>query len=94
MYSPNFSAENKIFCLSLHCNIDNSYLFVNGKEVTKFKAKKSEIKANQLTLGSLSTSDNLSSTDLKIVNCMEMFMTLVLTIVLFQIIKYLIFMLI
>ena len=34
MYSPNFSAENKIFCLSLHYNGDDSYLFVNGKEVT------------------------------------------------------------
>ena len=64
MYSPNFSAENKIFCLSLHYNGDNS-LFVNGKEVTKFKAKKSEIKANQLTLGSISTSANLSSSDIK-----------------------------
>ena len=59
MYSPNFIAENKIFCLSLHYNGDNSYLFVNGKEVTKFKAKKSEIKANQLTLGTISTSANL-----------------------------------
>ena len=53
MYAPNFSAENKIFCLSLHYNGDDNYLFVNGKEVTKFKAKKSEIKANQLTLGSI-----------------------------------------
>ena len=35
-YSPNFSAENKIFCLSLHYNGDNSYLFVNSREVTKF----------------------------------------------------------
>ena len=42
MYSPNFSAENKIFCLSLHYNGDDSYLFANGKEVTKFKAKKSD----------------------------------------------------
>ena len=65
MYSPNFSAENKIFCLSLHCNDNNSYLFVNGKEVTKCKAKKSEIKANQLTLGSISTSVNLSSSDIE-----------------------------
>ena len=47
IYSPNFSAENKIFCLSLHYNDDNSYLFVNSKEVTKFKAKNSEINANQ-----------------------------------------------
>ena len=46
MYSLNFSAE-KYFVLSLHYNGDNSYLFVNGKEVTKFKAKKSEIKANR-----------------------------------------------
>ena len=65
MHSPNFSAENKIFCLSLHYNGDDSYLFVNGKEVTKFKAKKSEIKANQLTLGSISTSANLSSSDIE-----------------------------
>ena len=61
MYSHNFSPEN----LSLHYNGDNSYLFVNGKEVTKFKAKKSEIKANQLTLGSISTSANLSSSDIE-----------------------------
>ena len=40
MYSPNFSAENIIFCLSLHYNGDNSHLFVNDNEVTKFKAKK------------------------------------------------------
>ena len=65
MYSPNFSAENKIFCLSLHYNGDNSYLFVNGKEVTKFKAKKSEIKTNQLTLGIISTSANLPSSDIE-----------------------------
>ena len=45
----------KYFVLSLHYNGDSSYLFVNGKEVTKFKAKKSEIKANQLTFGSIST---------------------------------------
>ena len=65
MYSLNFSAENKIFCLSSHYNDDNSYLFVHGKEVTKFKAKKSEIKVNQLTLGSISTSANLSSSDIE-----------------------------
>ena len=65
MYSPNFSAENKAFCLNLHYNGDDSYLFANGKQVTKFKAKDSEIKANQLTLGSISTSTNLSSSDIE-----------------------------
>ena len=43
MYSPNFTVDNKIFCLSLYYDGDNSYLFVNGKEVTKFKAKNSEL---------------------------------------------------
>ena len=65
MYSPKFSAENKTFCLSLHHIGDDSYLFVNAKEVTKFKAKNSGIKANQLALGSISTSANLSSSDIE-----------------------------
>ena len=65
MYSPNFSAENKIFCLSLHYSGDKSYLFVNGQDVTKFKAKKPEMKANQLTLGNISTSANFSSSDIE-----------------------------
>ena len=65
MYSPNFSMENKTFCLSLHYNGDDSNLFVNGKEVTKFKTKDSEIKANKLTLGNISTSTNLSSSDIE-----------------------------
>ena len=53
MYSPNFAAHNKIFCLSLHYNGDSSYLFVNGKEVTKFKAKNSELIKYPMCLGGL-----------------------------------------
>ena len=51
-YSPNFSIENKVFCLSLHYNGDDSYLFVNGKNVLKFKAKNSEIKPQAIALAS------------------------------------------
>ena len=40
MYSANFSVASKTFCLSLHYNGDDSYLFVNGENVIKFKAKK------------------------------------------------------
>ena len=36
--SINFSKANRKFCLSLHYNVDNSYLFVNWKEIFKFKA--------------------------------------------------------
>ena len=43
MHSTNFTVDNKTFCLSLHYNGDNSYLFVNGKEIINFKAKDSEI---------------------------------------------------
>ena len=39
MYSINFTVTNKNFCLSLHDNGANSYLFVNGTEIYKFKAK-------------------------------------------------------
>ena len=53
MYSPNFTVDNKTFCLSLHDNGDNSYLFVNGKEVTKFKAKNSELVKHSMCLGNL-----------------------------------------
>ena len=65
MYSSNFSTENKTFCLSLHYNGDNHCLFVNGKEVTKFKAIDFKNKANQLALGSISTRANLSRSDIE-----------------------------
>ena len=54
MYSINFTEYNKKFCLSLHYNGANSYLFVNGKEIHKFKAKDSEIVATPLCLGNIS----------------------------------------
>ena len=37
MFSINFSKGNTKFCLSLHYNAYNSYLFVNGKENFEFK---------------------------------------------------------
>ena len=54
MYSPNYTVDNKISCLSLRYNGDNSYLFVNGKEVTKFKAENSELMKYPMCLGDLS----------------------------------------
>ena len=54
MYSINFSIGAKTFCLSLHYNGANSYLFVNGTEIIKFKAKDSKIVASPLCLGNIS----------------------------------------
>ena len=53
MYSINFTEHNKKFCLNMHHNGANSYLFVNGKEIYKFKAKDSEIVATPLCLGNI-----------------------------------------
>ena len=54
MYSINFTVTKKKFCLSLHYNGASSYLFVNGTEIYKFKAKDSEIVPNPLCLGNIS----------------------------------------
>ena len=44
----------KKFCLRLHYNGANSYLFVSSTEIYKFKAKASEIVASPLCLGNIS----------------------------------------
>ena len=54
LYLINFTVTKKRFCLSLHYNGANSYLFVNGKEIIKFKAKDSEIVASPICLGDIS----------------------------------------
>ena len=56
MYSINFTVTKKKFCLSLHYNGANSYLFVNGTEIYKFKAKDSE--TSPLCLGNISKEKN------------------------------------
>ena len=65
MYSINFTVTKKTFCLSLHYNGTNIYLFVNGTEIYKFKAKDSEIVANPLCFGNISkdwSTDNMIKT--------------------------------
>ena len=54
MYSINFTVTKKKFCLSLHYNGANSYLFVNGTEIYKFKAKDSEILVGPICLENIS----------------------------------------
>ena len=54
MYSINFTVTRKSFCLSLHYNGLNSYLFLNDSEIIKFKAKDSEVVASLLCLGNIS----------------------------------------
>ena len=54
MYLINFTVTKKQICLSLHYNRANSYLFVNGTEIYKVKAKDSKIVAAPLCLANTS----------------------------------------
>ena len=54
IYSRNFTAVDKKFVLSFHYNGDDSYLFVNGKQELKFKAKDDQIVKEILCLGNIS----------------------------------------
>ena len=49
-----FKKQHKTLCLSLHYSEVNSYLFVNGVEIYKFKAKNSEINAALFCLRNVS----------------------------------------
>ena len=54
-FNIKFTKANIKFCLSLHCNTDTSCLFVNGKEIFKFKPdNKNANFPNQFCLGSIS----------------------------------------
>ena len=54
MCSINFTVTKNKFCLSLHYNGANSYLFVNGTEIYKFKSKDSKISVGPIGLGNIS----------------------------------------
>ena len=62
MYSVKFTDNGDKYCLSLHYDGANSYLFVNGTEIKKFKAKDSKIVASQLCLGNISKDWSVDNT--------------------------------
>ena len=50
----NCTRFGKKFALHLHYNRDNSYLFVNGRQELKFKAKTDQLVKEKLCIGNLS----------------------------------------
>ena len=62
MYSINFTEHNEKFCLILYYNKENSYLFVNGTKIIKFKSKDPEIFAHPLCLGNISKDWSVDNT--------------------------------
>ena len=55
LFHNNFKEFGVKFVLSLHYNGDNSYLFANGREELKFKAKDDQLITEKLCLGNLSS---------------------------------------
>ena len=55
LFHNNFTEFGVNFLLSLHSNGDNSYLFANGRQELKFKAKDDQIINEKLCLGNLSS---------------------------------------
>ena len=54
IYHRNFTDPGKKFVLSLHYNGNNSYLYVNGNQELKVKAKTDQLVKEKLCLGNLS----------------------------------------
>ena len=65
MQSINLTVSKNKFCLSLHYNGTNSYLFVNSTGIYKFKAKDSQIVASPLCLGNISKDWSIDNTKKK-----------------------------
>ena len=55
LFHNNFTKLGEKFVLSLHYNDDNSYLFANGRQELKFKAKNDQIINEKLCIGNLSS---------------------------------------
>ena len=53
-YFRNFTETFSKFVLTFHYNDDESYLFVNGRQELKFKAKKDQLVKEKLCIGNLS----------------------------------------
>ena len=88
-YIINFTEQNKKLRLSLHYNGVNSYLFVNGVEIYKFKAKDSEINSYPVCLGNIQRIFKLIIW--KRLDCIDMFMIFQLIMIVLMLIIFGIF---
>ena len=58
-----FTDFGKKFVLRFHYNGDNSYLFVNGRQELKFKAKTDQVVKEKLCIGNLSDQRTTSESE-------------------------------
>ena len=62
-YWRNFTNPGKKYIISLHYNGDDSYLFVNGRQELKFKAKTDQLVKENLCIGNLSDQSTASESE-------------------------------
>ena len=74
-------------CLSLHYNGANSYLFVNGTEICKFKVKDSEIVVTPLCLGDISKDWSVNNMKKQVLMDMSMILVLIIMLLMLTILK-------
>ena len=60
--SINFTEQKKNFCLRLHYNVVNSYIFVNGAKIYKSKSKDSDINTSPFNLDNISKHFSVDNT--------------------------------
>ena len=77
----------KKFCLSLHYNGANSYLFVNGTEIYKFKVKDSKIVVTPLCLGDISKDWSVNNIKKQVLMDMSMILVLIIMLLMLTILK-------
>ena len=77
----------KKFCLSLHYNGANSYLFVNGTEICKFKVKDSEIVVTPLCLGDISKDWSVNNMKKQVLMDMSMILVLIIMLLMLTMLK-------
>ena len=77
----------KKFCLSLHYNGANSYLFVNGTEIYKFKVKDSKIVVTPLCLGDISKDWSVNNIKKQLLMDMSMILVLIIMLLMLTILK-------
>ena len=80
-YSINFSRSQRKFCLNLHYNRSNSFLFVTVTKIYQFKGNDSGIKKYTLCLGNISK--DLTFINMKKQDWIDMSTNFLLIIILF-----------
>ena len=81
-YLIDFSKSQEKFCLSVQCNGNNSFVFVNATKICQFKANDSKIKKYPLHLGNISRDFTPNHTKKSGLNMSKNFLLIIIILIL------------